>query len=118
MIFLRFGISFADLNSVPGLVKLDKSFLHFLAQQNQILYNQLLSYRSSSTNQANSEFLLELAPIIDDFISELFDIERENIALKQEHKKFDPIYECRRKFVQRYAIKKYSNMQYFSSKTL
>lgn len=111
MISLNFGFAFEDLNSLSGLQNLDESFLQFLQDHDNDLSDQLRQYRSigseaiDSTN--HSEFLLQLAPFVDDFIAELFDIITENLTLKKEHKKFDPIYECRRKFIQRYAIKQY-----------
>ena len=111
MISLNFGFAFEDLNSLSGLQNLDESFLQFLQDHDNDLSHQLRQYRSvgseaiDSTN--HSEFLLQLAPFVDDFIAELFDITKENLTLKKEHKKFDPIYECRRKFIQRYAIKQY-----------
>ena len=111
MISLNFGFAFEDLNSLSGLQNLDESFLQFLQDHDNDLSDQLRQYRSigseaiDSTN--HSEFLLQLAPFVDDFIAELFDITKENLTLKKEHKKFDPIYECRRKFIQRYAIKQY-----------
>ncbi len=111
MISLNFGFAFEDLNSLSGLQNLDESFLGFLQDHDNDLSDQLKHYRSikskaiDSTN--HSEFLLQLAPFVDDFIAELFDITKENLTLKKEHKKFDPIYECRRKFIQRYAVKQY-----------
>ncbi len=111
MLPLKFGFDFDDLNSLSGLTKLDESFLQYVSDQNINLYNKLIFYRAikqvyiSPTDY--SQFLIQLALLFDDFIAELFIIEQENIKLKLEHKKFDVIYECRRKFIQRYAIKKY-----------
>lgn len=103
------GINFENLNSLSGLSKLDESFLCFVKEQNITLYDQILHYRSNLTfTKDYSEMLISLASILDDFIAELFDITRENLALRVKHKNFDHIYECRRKFIQRYAIKKYT----------
>jgi len=111
MISLNFGFVFEDLNSLSGLHNLDKSFLQFLQNHDNGLADQLKHYRSIGSKAIDltnhSEFLLQLSPFVDDFIAELFDITNENLALRKEHKKFDLIYECRRKFIQRYAIKQY-----------
>lgn len=111
MIHLNFGATFEDLNFLAGLQKLDESFLLWLQGHDYELFLQLKQYRLSGAENIDiikcSAFLLELAPFVDDFIAELFDIANENLALKKEHEKFDPIYECRRKFIQRYAVKKY-----------
>ncbi len=108
---LNFGFAFEDLNSLSELKKLDESFLQWMQDQDHALSHQLEHYRSTGCEAIDpikhSEFLLQLAPFVDDFIAELFNISAENLALKKEHEKFDQIYECRRKFIQRYAVKKY-----------
>lgn len=113
---MNFDIIFEDLSSATGLGKLDGIFLSYLHDIDTQLYSRLLSYRkivsteglSSLPRKEYSEFLVSLSYILDDFISELFHISKENLNLKKTHSKFDKIYECRRKFVQRYAIKKYT----------
>lgn len=109
MLTLNFDYNFKDINSLSGLIKLDESFLQYVQKQDLSLANQLQSYREQSihTGKEYSAFLVRLAPLLDDFISELFNITQENLALKKEHKQFDVIYECRRKFIQRYVLKKY-----------
>jgi len=108
---LKFGFIFQDLNSLSGLQKLDGIFLQWIQEQDYELAVKLKDYRLIGSEHidsiSHSEFLLQLAPFVDDFIAELFNIEKEALGLKKEHKKFDPIYECRRKFVQRYALKQY-----------
>jgi NADPH-dependent glutamate synthase beta subunit-like oxidoreductase/NAD(P)H-flavin reductase len=108
---LKFGFIFKDLNSLSGLQKLDETFLQWIQEQDNELAAKLKGYRLIGSGTidsiAHSEFLLQLAPFVDDFIAELFNIEKETQDLKKKHEKFDPIYECRRKFVQRYAVKQY-----------
>lgn len=107
---LAFNLKFTDLNKLEGLKKLDLVFLKFLKDHNHFLYENLLLLRNNS-DQINqdfySNFLLEISPILDDFIAQLFNIEEEVSKLRQSHKEFDVIYECKRKFIQRIAIKKY-----------
>ncbi|WP_419235054.1 FAD-dependent oxidoreductase [Rickettsia endosymbiont of Nabis limbatus] len=91
--------------------KLDQIFLDYLFKANESLYNNILLFRSnphSVLSQDYSEFLLNVSPYLDDFLAELFCISNEVTSLRLQHKDFDIIYECKRKFVQRYAIKKYS----------
>ena len=90
--------------------KLDQIFLDYLFKANKSLYDNILLFRSnpySIISQDYSEFLLNISPYLDDFLAELFDISNEITSLRLQHKDFDIIYECKRKFVQRYAIKKY-----------
>ena len=109
MLTLNFNCNFEALNSLSGLTKLDESFLQYLKEQDISLANSLKSYRKQLVPQDKeySTFLVKLAPLLDDFISELFNITQENLVIKKIHKQFDVIYECRRKFIQRYVLKKY-----------
>lgn len=107
---LAFGLDFTDLNNLEGLKKLDQIFLQFLCDHSFPLYEKLLSWRNNSDQVDHnyySEFLLEISPIFDDFLAQLFGIEKEIDKLRLSHKEFDIIYECKRKFVHRVALKKY-----------
>ncbi len=113
---LNFTIDFNDLKSLEGLEKIDKTFLCYLEAQSKILHNKLIEYRLSANDKKlpsfdNSSFLVDLAPYFDDFISELFFIEPENLELKKRQQDFDIIYECRRKFVQR-VFRNYDSNKY------
>ena len=92
---LKFGFIFKDLNSLSGLQKLDETFLQWIQEQDNELAAKLKGYRlivsETIDSIAHSEFLLQLAPFVDDFIAELFNITNENLALRKEHKKFDLI---------------------------
>ncbi|MGU9987187.1 MULTISPECIES: palindromic element RPE5 domain-containing protein [unclassified Rickettsia] len=106
---LGFNLDFKKLD-LTGLKKLDQIFLDYLFKANKSLYNNILLFRSnpySILSQDYSEFLLNIYPYLDDFLAELFCISKEVTSLRLQHKDFDIIYECKRKFVQRYAIKKY-----------
>ncbi|MCC8370965.1 MAG: palindromic element RPE4 domain-containing protein [Rickettsia endosymbiont of Stiretrus anchorago] len=106
---LGFNLDFKKLD-LTGLKKLDQIFLDYLFKANKSLYDNILLFRSnpySILSQDYSEFLLNISPYLDDFLAELFCISNEITSLRLQHKDFDIIYECKRKFVQRYAIKKY-----------
>lgn len=101
---LGFGLTFADLHDLDGLKKLDKIFQNFLAEHGIIMPNQR---EELIAGRDYSEFLINIAPIFDDFLAELFNIKQEVTNLRLKHHEFDIIYECKRKFVQRIAVKKY-----------
>ncbi|MFY9589235.1 FAD-dependent oxidoreductase [Rickettsia endosymbiont of Halotydeus destructor] len=106
---LGFNLNLDDLD-LEGLKKLDRIFLSFLLENDEFLYNDILFFRSTPHNifpKDYSNFLLKIAPFLDDFLAELFSISKSVNKLRQEHKEFDIIYECKRKFIQRYALKKY-----------
>jgi RPE3 domain-containing protein len=109
---MRFGfnIDFADLTSLVGLRKIDELFCRFLSNHSGELSSKLIDFRKRSsavTLTKYSEFIISVSPILDDFLEKLFNIERENSLLKKQYTNFDVIYECRRKFVQRFAVSKY-----------
>lgn len=107
---LGFNLSFNDLNSLEGLKKLDRIFLDYCDQHCQTL----LLFRTGPeavSEPIYSSFLLDLAPLLDDFLAKLFNVEPEANRLKQQAQQFDRIYECQRKFVQRIAVKRYPYQQ-------
>lgn len=107
---LAFGLDFTELNKLEGLKKLDHIFLHFLQESNHFLHEQLVLFRNNADKIAlkyYSDFLLEIAPILEDFLAQLFGIEQEVMKLRSSHQEFDVIYECKRRFVHRTALKKY-----------
>ena len=112
MVSLNFDLTFKELHCPSGLRRLDGVFLSYLHEADADLHTKLLLYRKGActeiARQEYSEFLIDLSYILDDFISELFCISKENLELKKTNSNFDKIYECRRKFIQRYALKKYT----------
>ena len=106
---LGFNLDFNELD-LTGLKKLDQIFLDYLFKADKSLHKDLILFRSTPFSiipQDYSEFLLKISPHLDDFLAELFCISKEVIISRLKHKDFDIIYECKRKFVQRVAVKKY-----------
>jgi len=107
---LKFEFSFGDFYRRDGLVRLDQVFLCELEQADAALHGQLLAARNAAeppAAKAESELLLALAPHLDDFIGQLFNIEAEVRALSAQHHKLAPLYSIKRLFVQRKAMHKY-----------
>lgn len=106
------NLKFADLNSLSGLEKLDESFLRYLSIYHPTLQEQIIYYRQIGSRKLSessySNFITKLGPLLDDFITDLFQIAPEVLAQKKNYENFDVIYEARRKFVQRYVVKKYN----------
>ncbi|WP_347939185.1 FAD-dependent oxidoreductase [Rickettsia oklahomensis] len=106
---LGFNLDFNELD-LTGLKKLDQIFLDYLFKADRSLHKDLILFRSipfSIIPQDYSKFLLKISPYLDDFLAELFCISKEVIISRLKHKDFNIIYECKRKFVQRIAVKKY-----------
>ena len=109
---LGFDMNFADLYRRAGLLKLDLSFLDFLKDSDPDLHARLDHARSHSDSlneKDESNLLIEIAPLLDDFISKLFCIETEVQALSARHHELAPLYFCKRQFVLRKAMNKVSD---------
>jgi len=103
---LAFGLSFEQLHTREGLLALDAAFLRELEAADAPLHTQLLAVRAQGTG--NSELLIALAPHTEDFIAQLFGVEKEVRELAQAHHALAPIFTCKRLFVQRRAAKQFS----------
>jgi NADPH-dependent glutamate synthase beta subunit-like oxidoreductase/NAD(P)H-flavin reductase len=101
-----FDIAFDDLYRREGLVKLDGVFCDALKTADTGLYTQFMAARAVlPAEKEHSQLLLDLAPHVDDFIGELFDIKKEITLLAEKHHALAPLYACKRLFVQRRASK-------------
>lgn len=107
---LHFGLTFPELYSHDGLSKLDSLFVADLAETDVELHNRFVCARadkSALAEKEESEILVALAPYLEDFIAQLFGIEKDVTALASRHHNLAPLYSCKRLFIQRRAIKAY-----------
>ena len=107
---LGFDLRFADLYGRDGLVRLDGQFVDFLKAQSPELHNRLMTARAAPEQlegKPESDLIVELAPVLEEFIAELFGIAHEVGALRSRHEALAPLYSVKRLFVQRRAAKKY-----------
>jgi len=111
---LGFGIAFPDLYEREGLIKVDRAFLAFLGGADRALAEKLAVARAGPpSGRAESDLLVALAPHVEDFIAELFAIEREALALAERHHELAPLYSVKRQFVQRRALHKVKTLEGF-----
>ena len=104
---LAFQLEFEDLYSRSGLEKLDAAFVNELKDANVELHNQFVTYRSNfiegvevdEKDEAN--FLIELAPYVEDFVGQLFGIVEEVTESQRQHNDLTEIFRCKRIVVQR-----------------
>ncbi|HEY7665800.1 MAG TPA: FAD-dependent oxidoreductase [Xanthobacteraceae bacterium] len=104
---LGFDLRFSDLYRRDGLVGLDRIFVDVLKSRNPDLHDRLMSARAAPDARAESDLIVELAPVLEDFIVELFGIAEEVRSLRARHHALAPLYTVKRLFVQRRAAKKY-----------
>ncbi len=104
-----FGLQFSDFHHREGLTRVDRAFVDFLDGAAPETGAKLAAARASIQSDAaldsrtESALLLELAPHLERFIAQLFDIADELRSLTRRHDKLAPLYEIKRRFVQRQA---------------
>jgi NADPH-dependent glutamate synthase beta subunit-like oxidoreductase/NAD(P)H-flavin reductase len=104
-----FELTAANLYSREGLLRLDAHFLSWLGARDSRMAEQLVSARAASPapeRKAESDLWLALAPQVEEFLSELFGISAETASLRGRQRDLDVVFEARRKFVQRYVLKR------------
>ena len=111
---LPYGLTFTDLYSRGGLLKLNQIFLSFLKSWDACLHDAYIKACQSKdedndarTISDESALILAVAPYVEQFIAALFDEDAAG-QLRQQHENLKVIIEVNRQFVQRVALKKYS----------
>ena len=107
---LAHGLAFSDLYQREGLLKIDAAFLSHLANADASLHARLNTGRfdpTTLTKKDESALIIEMAPHLERFISQLFGIADEVMALTGRHEELGPLYTVKRQFVQRKAMSTY-----------
>ncbi len=106
MLMLAHGLAFEDLYRRDGLVRLDRHFLDVLGAADAALAARLEAARRAPDALApkdESALILALSPHLERFVSQLFGIADEVLALARRHDEAAPIFAVKRQFVQRRA---------------
>lgn len=106
----------ADLFNVQGLQKLDQAFLDFLYKKNTDLAGHFLAYRLNTklfSPLESSELILACAPILEEFLLKLFDIEDAAHFLKTKNLSHTPVALFKKHFVLRRVKKQLNQSQSF-----
>ncbi len=110
---LSYDLSFEELYTLDGLKKLDSLFIEKLLRISPDLCNKMLDARTHHNKLYKldeSKLILELAPHLESFISELFSIQNSVENYKDEDKKLDIIYQCNKSFIQKHVMNLDKNM--------
>jgi len=105
---LGFGLEFTQLYSRDGLAELDRVFTDWVSRADVALANRLLAARAAPDTIeliAESTLLIDLGGLLERFLGEVFDIAAPLAALRATSRSVDPIWEVKRNFVQRRALK-------------
>src|SRR5256886_3165890 len=114
MLELGFGLTFHDLYSCAGLRRVDAAFGAWIEHADAALAARLAAARADPaalTRLQESEFLIALAPHLEDWLALLFGIEREVAALQAAQHELAPLFACKRQVVQRKAMNKYKAVE-------
>jgi NADPH-dependent glutamate synthase beta subunit-like oxidoreductase/NAD(P)H-flavin reductase len=103
-----FKIEFSDLYNREGLQKINQYFLQFLSDADANLYQKYLS-ALANPNDTNSELLIAVGKVLEEFLVLFFNIKLENSTLQNQHSNLANLYVAKRLFVQRRVAKKYSS---------
>lgn len=104
-----FGFTFEDLLNPLKLRELDQVFCRHLKVNDEELARRLKIAREKGLSSLEeSALILDLAPYVEDFLGELFSIQKEVTALQEQTYALAPLYRAKRLFVQRVAAKAYS----------
>src|ERR1700682_2220022 len=105
-----FGLTFHDLYSCAGLRRVDTAFGAWIEHADAGLAARRAAARadpSALTRLQESELLIALAPHLEDWLAQLFGIEREVAILQAAQHELAPLFACKRQVVQRKAMNKY-----------
>ena len=106
-----FDTSFSSLYQRSGLEALDQVFLTELTQSDADLAARLAAARKHPDGVSakdESDLIVAVAPHLDDFIGKLFGVQRELAAARTKQDRLAPLYEVKRQFVQKRAVKEVS----------
>jgi NADPH-dependent glutamate synthase beta subunit-like oxidoreductase len=105
---LGLGFTYADVATRDGLVRLDRLFMDRLQAADAALSARLLAARAAPGEIAvkdEGNLLVDLGPHFENFLGELFGIAAELRELAAKTNALDPLWACKRLFVQRRAVK-------------
>lgn len=112
--------TFTEFLQIETLNTLDQQFLEQLHQHDSAIHAKLLAYRHAQhtfTPPQVSELLLACAPVLEQFIAQLFNIETALAASRQATCMHTPIFEFKKWFVQRRARRRLSQTEAIESFT-
>jgi NADPH-dependent glutamate synthase beta subunit-like oxidoreductase/NAD(P)H-flavin reductase len=109
MTSVSFGFTFEDFLNPLKLKELDQVFCRYLKENDKELARHLeIGREKDLVPLEESALILDLAPYVEDFLGELFSIQKELSVLQEQTYALAPLYRAKRLFVQRVAAKTYS----------
>ncbi|MCB1828009.1 MAG: hypothetical protein KDH94_06245, partial [Coxiellaceae bacterium] len=96
------GFSFQALFTPAGLAELDQAFLNELKAKDADAFARLVAHREAALDElATSELIIQIAPVLEAFIADLFDIEDSVAKLQAATLSDDPVFAFKKYFILR-----------------
>jgi len=102
------NLSFEDLYDLKGLKKIDTIFLSYLQEKNKSLFRQLKTLRLKSHSETSSEFLIQLDPILEEFLGDFFQIQKDVLQNRQDNLSYEILATVKKNFLQRHVCHAYT----------
>ena len=102
---LAYDLNFEDLYEAGGLSRIDRAFLEALDGDLQARLRSARENPDELDAKAEADLLVDLSPHVDAFVAELFGVQDDLKSLCAQHIGLEPLYTCKRLFVQRRALK-------------
>jgi len=109
---LSYDLRFEDLYSNNGIAKINHSFDRFLINLDSDLssrWHTAVRTPDALSTKDESALIIAMAPILEEFTADLFNITPALTTLKKSHNELSLIPFIKRQFVQRFALKKYDS---------
>lgn len=103
-------IQYEDLYSNQGLSKIQSDFLCFVERYDLGLYSTYVAALAGEEINDFDHLLIEISKLLEDFLSEMFVIQAELSKAYQEGSNYSFIAYAKRQFVQRYALKEFTEI--------
>ncbi len=106
MLILQHGFKFSDLYCSEKLHSLHKIFMLYLKEHNAELAVKLdFAYTSHPNAVEASELLIALAPFLESFLADFFNIDKALATAKQKHTALQVLFDVKKQFIQRRVAK-------------
>jgi len=105
-LILSHALYFQDLYEREGLEHIDVLFINVLKTLDESLSDRLMVARKAPDMleyKDEAALIVALAPYLEDFVGELFCVQKEISGLAEKRNKLAPLYACKRQFVQKQA---------------
>jgi NADPH-dependent glutamate synthase beta subunit-like oxidoreductase/NAD(P)H-flavin reductase len=101
----QYQLDFNDLYDQQQIHKVYQAYLQFLQQY----YPELLIFYQDSKQNIDSTCLINIAIAVEDFLIDLFLLDKQNAELRQQDLDLKAIYQARLNYIQRYIAKQFKN---------